>query len=64
MVGFTDSSNDNDSDGCQDSGEDNDDDNDGVEDSEDVFPNALEWSDFIKMIGDNADTDDDNMARR
>ena len=53
---------DNDSDGCQDSGEDLDDDGDGVADDVDVFPfNALEWADFDgDSIGDNADIDDDN----
>jgi hypothetical protein len=52
---------DNDSDGCQDSGEDLDDDDDGVADDVDVFPfNALEWADFDgDLIGDNADSDDD-----
>ena len=53
---------DNDSDGCQDSGEDLDDDDDGFDDDEDAFPlNALEWADFDgDLIGDNADSDDDN----
>jgi len=52
---------DNDSDGCQDSGEDLDDDGDGVADDVDVFPfNALEWADFDgDLVGDNADSDDD-----
>ena len=53
---------DNDSDGCQDSGEDLDDDDDGVADDVDAFPlNALEWADFDEdLIGDNADLDDDD----
>ena len=52
---------DNDSDGCQDSGEDLDDDGDGFDDDVDDFPlNALEWADFDgDLIGDNADSDDD-----
>ncbi|MBT5223810.1 MAG: hypothetical protein HOM19_00080 [Candidatus Marinimicrobia bacterium] len=62
-TGWTsDSTNDNDGDGCQDWGEDDDDDNDGVLDINDAFPmDSTETSDFDgDGLGDNQDQDDDN----